>query len=348
VRALHQADKPFNLVSALSNNDAFGIEDIMPLTTPYSRARATTGFNMSAKAQSQLFNGLVSQMDYYKDWKTNDFDKYLAQIDAADILDPSGPKTGQKIFNKADFFLLSFAHTASLLNNLSKDQTQFVLLTSSGEVVPTNLANTTGQPITMATAVDIINGQRQLVADPADVARWVISFKKFMTSTQGLEKTKVKELLTKDNEGLSPIQKIVNSQQDLRDLTVAMGNFLASQAIDSNNLVVDSVDLTTKNKTVQSYKIESQLLVMEALLDAYDQSQSKTHLWACFDIYKAMIASYNNESVYFDFAGRAPNLLEAARMVRVFNRLSNYLSPSEKASLKSRLDIWQKKLLQMN
>ncbi len=34
---------------------------------------------------------------------------------------------------------------------------------------------------------------------------WVISFKKFMTSTQGLEKTKVKELLTKDNEA----QKIV-------------------------------------------------------------------------------------------------------------------------------------------
>lgn len=351
VRAFEKEAKKFDVVKATESASTYVIFDSLLLKEPFTARTDSATLNLNAKSQSLLLNGLLEFMDYMKDWLKNDFDKYLGHRDAGELFAEDGKPVepvGKKLFPKDQFFSLAVAHVGSLLKNVTKEQTPFILFAETGERLWANQRSTAVGPVTMAGVVDVKNGERSDIVRSQNVSRWILSLAKFLQVSEGIENTKSEDLLKKGEDGRSAVDYINESRKQISDLIIALGNLLSSQ-MTRDGLVLESIKVKDLMDISSHYSLMDQLMAIDALLTVHEVTKMKSYMWTALDIYKALKETLNTKTNFFEVGGETTsNPVLTSFMVRSMNHLVPYLKTREQQFLRREIRIWSYKLEKMN
>ncbi len=342
VRSVESANIKFSLRIAPNSPQSYVLVDFLPLKTEYTTRSESLSLNVSAKSQSLLFGGLVSFMEYLKDWNANDFDLYLGKQDAAQLFSPDGQESGQKLFPKDEFFKLIFAHTANMLTNVTKEKTPFILFPESGQRLWADQMDQATAPVTMVGVVDIKAGVKSDIVRSENVSRWISAFGKFLAKTQDIEKTKSKELIEKDlATGKSPIDLINENKVNIMKLMVGLGNLLSSQMINKDGLVYETLKVQDLSNIGTTHNLMDQLLAIDALLTLHEVAEMKSYLWSALSIYEGLQKHINLKTNFYEIGEvKVADPVVLSFMVKTMNHLLPHLKIKEQEQLRYQIGIW--------
>jgi hypothetical protein len=351
---------PYDVGEAVDSLISYGVVDTTELSSPFLRKEMNDPANLSADAQIELGNGLLSTMKYLRDWEKNSFDKSLGGFKATSVFgaDAGGSGDGTLLFSKTDFFGLTTAQFINWIANLTKKFSQLGLITNDGEVVWMNdYTINKDKTFLFGVYVDFVNGQRSADVSIKPIVKVIRLLKNIQGVIEGIEKTKFKELLKKDksdpecrdlNSANCPTlaQVLARRINEVKKILVPLGNTIATKyrnqkGSSAPGLAAGTITLPGMNKLDGDPELIDQLLVIEGLLEVYEASKIETYLWSAKETYFLLQKYYNPKTNFFEMDLKVANVPILIQMVRTFRLMAPHLPDSERIILLEKLRIWE-------
>lgn len=304
----------------------------------YQRDFSASGFSMQIK-------GLSQSLLFTADWKKTSFERLLGSIQAQDLTkDAKDPSLLQPLFPKDKLFALNVGTVSVLLQDLKKKMTPVFLLTLDHKMLWADqyLADSLETPI-MAGIVDIKNGKKSDYVEAREVAKFILALGEFIEALNGVENTQSTILLKKNSKGTRPLDSLISGRQDIKNLSVALANFLAKKMRTSQSLVKYANDLTSQTAGEDGViRVETQAYVISALVKIYEISQIESYLWSAQSIYYAMnrnLYSVKSE-FYVDSDGTELDFAAKVTTLRALSELKPYLPDESRQQLQKLMTPW--------
>ncbi len=360
VKSFENNRTPYDVGDAIDSVASFGLVDLTELSSPFLRKEVNDVANISADAQIEIGNGLLSTMKYLRDWEKNSFDKSLGGFKATSVFgeEAGGSGEGTMLFNKTDFFGLTAAQFINWIANLTKKFSQLGLVTNDGEVVWMNdYTKNKDKTFLFGVYVDIVNGQRSPEVSIKPIVKVIRLFKNIQGVIDGIEKTKFKELLKKDktdpecgdlNSPNCPTlaQVLGRRINEVKKILVPLGNTIATKYRNQKDSAVPGlaagvITLPGMEKVDGDPELMDQLLVIEGLLEVYDSTKIETYLWSAKETFFLLQKYYNPKTNFFDMDLKVANVPVLIQMLRTFRLMAPHLPDTERIILIEKLKIWE-------
>lgn len=297
---------------------------------------------ISVAGQAELLRGLSRFALSLRDWETAPYDRVLGPVTLADFV-PDLPREAvdQKLFPKDLFFAAAIGNAGAILQNFTKRVSSVALIEPSGRLHWANEKDPSQDPAQqaiMATAFDIVDGARALETKTLHVARLASSICDFLRATESIEKTRSDVLTKAGANGERPIDQLIAARSDLKLLVMAMGNFLSSQAIGPQGVVLPVFTRSSENQSLGmsgEAQLIDQAVVMRALLDVSETISAEIYRTAALDLMSATTQAFfrTGLSFYSDrlAVDEPPNLETLASLLIAGSRLAPRMSPQRAA-----------------
>lgn len=357
IKSLENDRIPYDVAEAADTTLSYGIVDASELATPFVKKESNEPANLSADAQIEIGNGLLSTMKYLRDWEKNSFDKSLGGFKAASVF---GGEAGEDtlLFSKTDFFGLTTAQFINWIANLTKNFSQLGLVTNEDEVVwMSDYNRNKDKTFLFGVYVDIVNGQRSSEVNLKPLVKVIRLLKNMQGVIDGIENTKFKQLLKKDKSDPecadlnspncpSLAQVLGRRINEVKKILVPLGNTIATKfrsgkESSTPGMAVGVVTLPRMEKREGDPELMDQLLVIEGLLEVYDATKIETYLWSAKETYSLLQKYYNPKTNFFDMDQKKANVPTLVQMIRTFRLMTPYLSDTERIILIEKLKIWE-------
>lgn len=345
--ALNRAPKRFNLRTLLSSETMFAVPDSFTISAarPLSMVVASTppkSLSVSVAGQAELLRGLSRLALSLRDWQPSVYDRVLGDVNVADFV-PDLPRESvdQPLFPKDLFYAAAVGNAGAVLNNMTKFLSPVALIQPSRKMHWGNEKDPSQDPTQQAlraTVFDMVDGVRSTKSNTVDVARFLSAIVEFLRATDGIENAKSDVLTTADLNGQRPLDQIISARKDLKLLVLALANFLSSEAMGPDGLVLPVFMRSSDNVALGMWgepNLMDQAIVIRALMDASEAISAALFKNAAIDLFSATTVSFFKPDLAF-FSEKtdvsAPPSLEAvATLLVAGERLSPHLS-SERAS----------------
>jgi hypothetical protein len=359
VRNFENEPEPFDVGKAVNSILSYGLPDKVHLAGPYARKEAKDPITASALAQVELGQGLLSLMQYLRDWHPNSFDNLLGKYKASDIFGGEGTGGSDPIlFSKTDFFGMVTAQFLTWISNLNKGYSQIALVSDSNELVWLNeYAKNKDKKVLFGIYTDIVSGQRASEVHLVPMVKLIRILKSVQEVVNGIEKTKFKELLKKDESDpacRNPqvpacptyAQVIAKQVDEIKKVMLPLGNTIATKFRKQKEASTPGLALgKIKLPALEYFDVEpalmDQLLVIEALVNVYESTKIESYLWAAKETYTLMQKYYNPKSNFFEMDAKIATVPIIVQMLRSFMMIQPYLDETEKNILAEKLKIWE-------
>lgn len=357
----------YDVNNAIKSIVSFGLADQVVLSSPYrANVKQQKNIDVSASNQASLIYGLVYLMDYFKDWKENNFDKLLGKVKSSEVFKTEADPTEDKnIFPKVQFFGLVVAQLANIVSNLNKQFSQVALMTSDAEKVWINeFLKNKDKKVLYGVYVDIVNGNRGEEVSIESMHQLVLALKKLMTVAVGVEKTKFAELQKKDltspecKNPRSPdcksyAQLMADNIHQLKKIFLPIGNTLASKfrrASDQDAAGVFFGKISTKDlkPVFTEYSLEEQMMAIESLVYIYEITELETYLWSAKETFSFLQKYYNPKTNFFELNSNEITLPRVIRTLKAFRAINKYLDEKEQIILAEKFKVWEYALERLN
>lgn len=329
---------------------SFRLPDVMPLQDPFmADPKLTYAKNFSASAFASQIRGLSQMLKVTADWKKSSFDQYLTPIQAQDLTrDAVDPSLQQSLFPKDMIFALNVGTVSVLLQDIIKTETPVFLLTLEDTVIwANNYTDKTKETPVMAGIVDIKDGRRAEVVNTVDVAKLILGLGEFLEALDGVENTKSSVLLTRNEQGMLPLDAIQSGKKDLRRLVVALGNFLSNKMKVENDLMAEQFSVTKRQivkKTIA--KTDTQAWVIRALVKAHEVTGIDAYKWAATDAYYGLNRRlFNvNKEFYINADSTELSFPERVNTLRALTAVSPFVPEVSRLQLQKVMKPWMESL----
>lgn len=354
IKNLIDPSKPFELTAALSSSDPFSLSDKIYLSSSYtSRKSSNANINLSAKSTALYVLGLIDLVDYYRDWEKNNFDTLLGNVTSSEVFGTEKSVKEQFLFSKAKFFGFLTSHLATVLSNFNKKFTPIGLIDSDNKLLWSNqLAQSTNNAFLYSVFVNIENGTRSEVMNLEDMGLLIEVLAKLVETVDGIEKTQFVEFLKPQPslDGKSVVQLINENINKVSKAFIPLGNTIANKMKDINSekekgLIFNRITTTTFSDRSLNYKLNDQLIALEALLTVYEKTRIQSYLWAALEIFNYLQKFYDPKTNYYNYYNQEPTVPTALRLVKSLLRIKPYLSKSEQVILDERIRLLKQALL---
>lgn len=341
-----QKNEKLDIYKVATTPISFAMPDVLNLVGPYQARMQNINYKFSVKPQAMLLRGIAKNIKLFQDWRSNVYDATLGKVHLGQIVKnlPDSLQS-RKIFPKDAMFALSLANGAVILNNLLKELTPIFVLNQQSRIIWANEYDFTDEEVAaMAGVVDIENGQRGALVNASDLSYYILALKEFLEATDQIEKTQSTVLREKDEEGRTPVERLIKSRGQVRVLILGLANFLSHQMVSSNGLVNDVYSL--KDKKVVSIKssIQTQFLAIRALLTAYEYTQLPNYLWSALDIYYALNRGFFDAQT--GFYKDHKNVFQVVKALLALSQIQSFLPESSQQQLAKLMAPWLKVLRQ--
>ena len=188
----------------------------------------------------------------------------------------------------------------------------------------------------MAGVVDLIKGQPSTTTNAIDNANFILSLAKFFKATENIEKTSSVFLNTED--GPSPILELKHAKNSLKELAMALGNFLSNKLMDYRGLVSSNYNLEThRAPRNQSFEFMVQVKSIQAFLTLAKILDVNLYNSIAVDAYFALNKHFWNEKTGVHTrksdGDREINLYMASELVKTLHMLNEVIPEESRASL---------------
>jgi hypothetical protein len=362
--------KHFDLENDASSKIIFAIPDRFSVVGNYNGVQMTKGRAISIAGQAETLRGLSSMINYFQDWKTNGFDHSLGQIKLGELLGDGLPGakpgavdndpnsiTNKKLFEKSLMFTLAVGNAANILQNFERELSPFYMTNPKAkDVLWLNKFKETPDTDTIITGgVDIVNGKRQDITRPADVARLLLAVTDFIDATEGLDNTKSKELLCLDKDGrmkkschiqrpgqanpclnsdgykkpgcdTRPVDLLREARTKLQSMIMTTANFLSGMMIhepgtDNAGLAYAEFNVVSREK-YGTARAADQAVIIRALLAAARIKQVRAYVTAAVEMYYAMNRQmFNPDTGFYNTAVDSKKLPNPHDMLTIIESL---------------------------
>lgn len=338
----------FNLRTMISSGQAFGVPDQLILKNATKADRvvestAAKSIAISVAGQAEMIRGLSRLAGSLRDWESTPFDKVLGTISVADFV-PDLPREAvdRALFPKDLFFAAAIGNAAAILQNMTRDLTPVALIGPDRAIRWSNTTMAGGDEspekmAVLATVFDIVNGERQSRVKTVDVARFIMALAEFLRATEGLENTRAEILRVPNSEGVSPLDQLNDAKVQLRQLVMALANFLWLETVGPDGLVrpeynrFEGVAMGAAGEP----RLLDQAIVVRAFLDASEVISAGMFRTAALDLMSATNrALFRTElGFYADRVGTSetPNLETLLAILTAGERLKPNYSPERAA-----------------
>jgi hypothetical protein len=312
-------------------------------------------FSLSARSQAELIRGLSHVIRYLSDWRTSAYDTTLGNITAATLV-PDYKDVAElqsAMFPKADLMTLAIGDLAVTLENLSKKMSQaFLVGLNDNKITFVNdydLQN--GETVAMGGVVDIKNGQRAQVVRSQDLSRWILALSDFISSVEGIEKTKADILLGKSPDGKTSVDALVSARHQLKLLMVSFANLLSHQMVGKDGLVMSQLKLTDLGTETGQKTLLDQALAIQALMRASQVTGIRIYRVSAHEIYfRLNHKKYLPKMHFYSMSGQVEkvDLETLSEMLRAMSDLKSSLPEKSQRQAEWIMQPWLAGLSQLH
>jgi hypothetical protein len=345
-------DSRLNLRQVLQIDEPYAVPDRIFLAKGNEKSSVEASHDFSARTQAELLLGFSRLLGYTQDWKINAFDQTLGKIRMADLISEfKALELDQSLFPKDLIYTLVLGNAANILRNLSKDLSPLLLVTQSGEYVPYSKSQGDIFDSTLAAGfIDWRDGKPQAEISLMAVTSWIKALVEFYKATEGVEQTKSEILRTKSGaENKSPLEDLLESRKQVRNLILVAVNFLNSWMRDKNGFFVERFNWREGKVIDSTYpNLLDQVDAMEALLAASQIINPKVPLTVAVETYFSLNRSFFSDELRF-YAAQPPvdakeqKALTAPQVIQVLDvliKLKEFLPQESQEQLEEILRPW--------
>lgn len=346
----------FNLRTQMASPLTYAVPDLFCVGKPgrgefavASEMKPTIAVHVAS--QAELLRGLGRAAESLRDWTATPFDHALGAITVADFV-PDLPREALDLpmFPKDLFFAAAVGNAGTILQNISKSMSTVALINPAKQIHWANEKVSTQDPeqrAIMATMFDLENGKRALLSNTVDTARFLIAVTQFLRATDGIERTRADVLLKTDGKGKRPLDQLVAARADLKLLTLALANFLSSEALGPDGLVRPLYKRSAQNIAMGASgepQLLDQAIVIRALLDASEAISAAVFRTSALDLLSATNEVFFQPAIGFyvdDVKTSAmPNLETMTAMLVAGERALPYMATWRATQWKNMSRAW--------
>ncbi|WP_374075603.1 hypothetical protein [Bdellovibrio bacteriovorus] len=303
--------KPLDLMNLTQSLISYRIPDKIRMQDAFhADEKMVYEKNFSAAAFADQIKGLSHMLRLTADWKETNFDHILGKIKAQELTEEiQSEALNRSLFPKDMLFALNIGDVAVLLQDITKKATPVFLLTLDNNVLWADQYADSTETAIMAGIVDIKDGRKSNVVHAQDVAKFLLAIADFLEATEGVENTKSAILLTKDDQGVAPLDALLDGRRDLKLLVVALANFISNQLMTQKSLLQAHYYLNEKERANNpEFLVEEQIHGIRALLKAWEITELDVYLWSAQEIYYSMNKQLYNQKERFYVNGDGSKL----------------------------------------
>lgn len=303
---------------------------------------------VSARSHAEIVRGLSRLANVFRAPGRDAIDELVGGFRAADLFpEVDVEELDRPLFPKEAFSALSFASVGEHLETITQERSQVFLVDLEGRVTWANdFEFGAGTEAIMAGVVDRSGDVRAAVVRAEDVARYLLALCEFLESTRGIENSESSYLITPDNQGRVPRDRIVAAKSQIRLLVLGLANYLSHQFRAGGDLVVSRLDVDTQRPVDGRVTALDQALTVRALLAASRTLDIDLYRWEAVDLISAMNRDlFRKEKGFYagdgETAVKPPDLLE---FLRAFEDVGPYLGDASRAQLTKLSRPWREAL----
>jgi hypothetical protein len=276
-------------------------------------------------------------------------DDLLGSIQAKDLFESLPPEElGSPAFPKDAFLALTFGNASAIMSNLSAPGTPLFLVCSEGFVVFMDAPSSACPTETAKAGLANVNGDRRDVRIlTLEQAQFLKALLIYMQVGEEVAKQTRSEHLTNNASGdKAAVELFREKLPDLRDLAMALTNFIVSELQGSSGEFFVSFDTSNLKASEQLVGFQDQLEILDALSDSARYFGIPPYQRAAVRAYHHLNSRFYNPITQFYKTGQAHvSTMDMAKALYVLPKVLPYLKEKDSVNqLNALLKVWEDSL----
>lgn len=344
--------KPFNLNDGLNLPHLFAMNSPVKVAYGFKVSKNQTPKDWNVVSQARLLDGFSHKISNFKDWGKAPIDEYLGKYQAQDFVpDIQTSELNIPAFPKDAFVALSFGNAASIIANLNAKGSPLLILCAGDEPNVWNESDYNEQTQDAkchinsgkAGIVNVRNGKREPHINTYSHAKFLEALLSFLNYSDVLAEKTFSSYLHKKVNGSSAIDDYLETKNDIKNLAMAMTNFISSELLDARGNMIKSYHYNSEKPHQGKANFRDHLQSIGALVKAAKYFNAPIYERAAVRAYYGLNNNFYNPTTQFYKTGSPQvSTIDLALALETLEHLEGWITdPDSRNQLNSLLSVWR-------